>query len=141
MGRRAVEQGYVGERVAARLKEMRTNRGWSLADVERHMDGAGRSIPRSGISKIESGERRVDVDDLAAFCQVFDVLPSALLGSPDATSPLDSALRLLRADDQAFDRDSVLAEVNRLHMLSMEASAVEYRLLKRLSEAGIDVRS
>jgi len=135
MGRRAVEQGPVGERASTMIRQLRASRGWSLADLERRLDEAGRPILRSGLSKIESGERRVDVDDLAAFCQVFGVEPSELLGLPTSDSPFARAMRMIYGELDELDLEAAMAEVKRLHMLSTEASHVEFLLLRRLTEA------
>src|SRR3954454_23683106 len=52
----------------------------SLTQLSEAMtDIAGRPILASGLGKIESGERRVDVDDLVALAVALDVSPVRLL--------------------------------------------------------------
>lgn len=51
----------------------------SLQDLERLLIERGRRISVSGLSKIENGDRRVDVDDLVALAVAMDVSPLALL--------------------------------------------------------------
>jgi transcriptional regulator with XRE-family HTH domain len=46
-----------------------------LADLP----AVGRRITISGLSKIENGDRRIDVDDLMAIAVALDVSPAALL--------------------------------------------------------------
>ncbi|SJN37283.1 Phage protein [Microbacterium esteraromaticum] len=48
----------------------------------RLMTEAGRKMSPSGISKIENGDRRVDVDDLTALAYIFRTTPAALLTPP-----------------------------------------------------------
>jgi hypothetical protein len=43
------------------------------------MDELGQPVPASGITRIEKGDRRVDVDDLIAFALALNVSPNALL--------------------------------------------------------------
>lgn len=48
----------------------------------KRMTDAGRKIAPSGISKIENGDRRVDVDDLTALAYVLSTTPATLLTPP-----------------------------------------------------------
>jgi transcriptional regulator with XRE-family HTH domain len=50
--------------------------------LSRRLDEAGRPIPALGLRRIENGERRVDVDDLAALAFALGVNPNALLFPP-----------------------------------------------------------
>jgi hypothetical protein len=43
----------------------------------------GRPIVPSGLSKIELGNRRVDVDDLTALAAALDTIPNDLLYEPE----------------------------------------------------------
>lgn len=133
MGRQAVERGEVGDRVAASIREMRLARGWSLTDLSRHLELAGRPILKSGLSKIESGERRVDVDDLAAFCQVFVAKPEALMGSlGEDAYPFETALRLSKASPDDLDAQEVRDHIRHLQTWVGEASLLQYQLLQLL---------
>jgi transcriptional regulator with XRE-family HTH domain len=51
----------------------------STYDVSERLGQLGRLIHPSGITKIENGSRKVDVDDLAALASVFEVSPADLL--------------------------------------------------------------
>jgi transcriptional regulator with XRE-family HTH domain len=91
MGTRPVEQGETGRHVAAEIRRLRTKYRWTLREVSAALEDAGRPLLPSGISKIEDGERRVDVDDLVAFAQVFGVSPHELLGwTPPASAPAEA---------------------------------------------------
>jgi len=79
MGTRKVERGPVSERVAENVRRIRTEGRLTLDDVARAMGDLGRPIHKSGLSKIESGERRVDADDLVALALALGVNASALL--------------------------------------------------------------
>lgn len=56
--------------------------GWSFARLSRELARTGRDIPSLGLSRIESGDRRVDVDDLTALAITFEVSPISLLMPP-----------------------------------------------------------
>lgn len=47
----------------------------------------GRAMSPSALSKIENGDRRVDVDDLTVFAYILQTTPAALLASPEGASP------------------------------------------------------
>jgi transcriptional regulator with XRE-family HTH domain len=54
----------------------------SLQAVSERLAELGRPILPSGLSKIEQGDRRVDVDDLVALAAALETVPSALLVEP-----------------------------------------------------------
>lgn len=47
----------------------------------------GRAMSPSALSKIENGDRRVDVDDLAVFAYILGTTPTALLTPAESASP------------------------------------------------------
>lgn len=53
--------------------------GLGFAQLSRELGNAGRDIPPLGLGRIESGERRVDVDELTALAAAFGVSPATLL--------------------------------------------------------------
>lgn len=72
--------------MAANISRIRKSRQISLKQLESHLAKLGRRISLSGLSKIENGDRKVDVDDLFAIALTLDVSPIALLlpqGAPD----------------------------------------------------------
>lgn len=78
-GPAATQVEATGEHVRANLIRLRKARGLTTYQLAKLMKDAGRPIPQSGISRIESGARRVDVDDLTALAAVLRVSPAALL--------------------------------------------------------------
>ncbi|CAO5185825.1 hypothetical protein FAIPA1_50137 [Frankia sp. AiPs1] len=71
--------GPSGERAARRIGELRRGLGLTLADLESRLGELGRPILVSSLSKIENGQRRVDVDDLLALALALDASPNAIL--------------------------------------------------------------
>lgn len=67
------------QRVAHNVAELRSLRGLSLRDLSVRLRQLGRPILPSGLFKVESGERRVDTDDLVALAVALDVTPTRLL--------------------------------------------------------------
>ena len=55
-----------------------------VRELSRHRAELGRPILASGITKIEQGTRRIDVDDLVALALALGVSPNRLLLDPDA---------------------------------------------------------
>jgi 8-oxo-dGTP pyrophosphatase MutT (NUDIX family)/transcriptional regulator with XRE-family HTH domain len=77
--KRRVPLGPIGRYVFANLKDLREARGLGYKQLAERLEQLGRPIPTLGLSRIESGERRVDADDLVALAVALDVNPSALL--------------------------------------------------------------
>lgn len=76
---RGNDVGATGETVAANISRVRKGQQISLQELETRLVALGRRISFSGLSKIERGERRVDVDDLMAIAVALDVSPLGLL--------------------------------------------------------------
>jgi transcriptional regulator with XRE-family HTH domain len=68
--------------VAANILAQRKSRGWTVRVMSEKLAQAGRPLLASGVTKIELGSRRVDVDDLVAFSAAFGVDPASMLARP-----------------------------------------------------------
>lgn len=90
MGTRRVEQGDVGHIVAGEIKQRREARQLSLRELSDRLAALGRPILPSGLSKIESGARRVDVDDLVAIADALGTVPGVLLVGANRDDVRDS---------------------------------------------------
>jgi len=75
----------VAARTAVNVRELRKQRGLGLAEVAALMADLGRPLSLNGLSRVERGQRRIDVDDLVALALVLDVSPVRLLLTPDAS--------------------------------------------------------
>ena len=71
--------GPTGETVRANVERLRDDQNLGYAKLASILKGVGREIPELGLRRIESGDRRVDVDDLLALAVAFGVSPVALL--------------------------------------------------------------
>lgn len=60
--------------VGRRILDARSRRGWSQARLARRV-----SLDQSMIARIETGDRRVTVDDLVELAEALGVTPAALL--------------------------------------------------------------
>lgn len=99
--------GNTNAHVATNLRRARQSAGLDLRELASRIQRAGRAISHSAISKIENGERRVDVDDLVVFAYVLDTTPAALLTPPD-DAPVPTGLpdgRYLDEEIWAWMRD------------------------------------
>lgn len=74
-----METGSPGEYVAQNVRRLRARRGMTVRDLSARLGEIGRPVLPSGITKIEQGQRRVDVDDLVALALALGVNPNALL--------------------------------------------------------------
>jgi transcriptional regulator with XRE-family HTH domain len=81
---RGNEPAAASRRVADNIRLVRTSQRMTQADLSQRMTDAGRPIPVASVGKIESGLRKLDIDDLATFADVLGVSVGALFG----TNPL-----------------------------------------------------
>lgn len=83
--------------LAARVAAEREKRGWTYEGLAVRMGQAGCPINQSGLYKIEKGEprRRITVDELVAFSEVFQVPVDQLLLPPDLALSREAAVLLI----------------------------------------------
>ena len=90
----------------ARLKEAREYRGFSQEEVARHL-----GLPRSAISLIESGSRRVGALELRRLAKLYQTTMESLTGHDQEGQEVPEPVRMVAraaADLSAADRDEVL---------------------------------
>jgi transcriptional regulator with XRE-family HTH domain len=93
--------GPTGNTVRDNVLRYRTRMNLGYADLARRLEALGRPIPVLGLSRIERGERRVDVDDLLALAVALGVSPTSLL-LPD-TAAADETVSATGIDGTADD--------------------------------------
>ncbi|WP_078612098.1 MULTISPECIES: helix-turn-helix domain-containing protein [Streptomyces] len=81
-GRKAIIVGTTGDQVRANLLRLRTVRRLSTRALADSCKRLGRYIPPTGITRIEKGERRVDVDDLLVLAEALQVPYAQLIEPP-----------------------------------------------------------
>lgn len=74
-----IQLGPIGRYVISNLEYLRNARRLTYRELSERLSRLGRPIPTLGLSRIEKGDRRVDVDDLVALAVALGVNPSALL--------------------------------------------------------------
>jgi transcriptional regulator with XRE-family HTH domain len=103
MGTRKIEQGEIGRNVQAQVHHWREQKRLSIRQLSDRLGQVGRPILPTGISKIESGARRVDVDDLVALAIALEVNPLRLLKPVPAVPEDLSEEDLSKAAEAAWD--------------------------------------
>lgn len=71
--------GPTGLTAAANIKRLREEQRLTYVELSHTLSELGRPIPTLGLSRIESGQRRVDADDLMAIASALGVAPNILL--------------------------------------------------------------
>ena len=99
--RKTNDVGPTGQTVAGNLARLRGQRGLSTYRLSELLADLGRPIAPSAISRIESGHRKLDVDDLIAFAVALRVSPTGLLLPP--TSEATDTVSITAAGDYAAD--------------------------------------
>ena len=82
-----------GDVIARRSQQIRTDKGWSLRELSRRLDGVGHRLDASSILKLERGERRITVDDWFALAEALEVPPSDLIVRDGEKSDYATELR------------------------------------------------
>lgn len=72
--------GPIGQHVARRVAEIRAEQRLTYKELSERIAAAGRHIPVLALSRIESLERRVDADDLAAIAAALGFSTASLMG-------------------------------------------------------------
>lgn len=73
----------IGDSFAERLREVRERKRWRQEDLAHRLNELGYALDRVAISKIESKQRSVKIDELMAIAFALDVSPNHLLTSYD----------------------------------------------------------
>ncbi|WP_433212499.1 helix-turn-helix domain-containing protein [Dactylosporangium sp. CS-047395] len=79
MGTVEVLRGAVAERVRHNIKQIRQDRKLTGAQLAELLGALGRPMQPTAVNKIETGARRVDVDDVVAFALALNTTPNRLL--------------------------------------------------------------
>lgn len=72
-------RGPTAETVAANVTRIRESQNLNYTQLSERLVNVGRPISAVGVRRIESGERRVDADDLVALAAALGVSPITLL--------------------------------------------------------------
>jgi transcriptional regulator with XRE-family HTH domain len=81
--------------VGARTHALRTTRGWSIREMERQTEAAGKPVHYQTIGRIERNRSHeqpavaVIVDDLIALAAAFGLNPQDLLAAPNCFACMD----------------------------------------------------
>lgn len=129
MAARAIQIGAAGEHAAAEVARHRQRRGWEQAYLAQLVTDGGRPMSASVLGKIESGGRRIDVDDLAALAAALGVTPSALLpGDAAAIDPYEAAAEPGPVRAQVLDDIAALGDLEVLDPTAPTLAAIAVRL-------------
>ena len=96
----------VEKHLARRIHDERTARGWKLEGLASRVTAAGCPMGLTTIHMIESGNRRITVDELVAFAEVFERDPGELLWPMNAeVSALFKRHETLQRERDEKDRE------------------------------------
>lgn len=113
MAEKRIEPGPLANQVARSISRIREDRRITYAELSERLAAAGRTIPVLGLSRIERGDRRIDLDDLVAIANALRVPPIWLLFPlgrdepdvevlPGVRVPAEAALAWFTGDAEAF---------------------------------------
>lgn len=78
--------------IALRIRALRRERGWSLADVERISKGTLKAVV---LGSYERGDRSLSISRAIEIARIFSIPLQHLLGAPDKSAVASSCPRLL----------------------------------------------
>jgi transcriptional regulator with XRE-family HTH domain len=130
MAARAIQIGEAGESVAAAIAAHRQRRGWDQRHLAEQVSKAGRPMSASVLGKIESGARRVDVDDLVVLAAALDVPPAQLLPGNDAavSDPFEAAAEPGAVRARVIEDLETLGDLEALDPTAPTLAAIAVRL-------------
>ncbi|MFJ8842950.1 helix-turn-helix domain-containing protein [Streptomyces cyaneofuscatus] len=135
MASRTYRAGAAAEHTARTVAAEREARGWEQRELAERLTQAGRPMTQPIVSRIESGTRRVDVDDLTALAAVFGVSPAVLLPAAEADET-DAPRRRRRRRNEPGPVELALADdiENLGDLIGMEPThaAVAHRLARQM---------
>ena len=79
---------------AARLKEVRTGKGWTQQQLADQLGELGRTLDRAAIARIEAGDRQVSIDELIEISAALGTTPVHMIVPISGDQPLHVAPRL-----------------------------------------------
>ncbi|OSZ58676.1 hypothetical protein OQI_20435 [Streptomyces pharetrae CZA14] len=133
MAARAIQIGEAGGSVAAAIATYRQRRGWDQAYLAERVSDAGRPMSTSVLGKIESGARRVDVDDLVAVAAALEVSPSALLpGGEERADPFEEAAAPGQVRARVLEDIAALGDLEALDTTAPTLAAIAVRLAQEI---------
>lgn len=97
MSSNPIKPGPTTETVRRNIRRLRRARDLTLVQLGQRLADAGRPMLDTVVSKVERGERRIDVDDLAAFAAVLGVTAAQLLEPDGVCSVCHSAPKPMTA--------------------------------------------
>jgi len=131
MAARAIQIGEAGEHLAAAIATHRQRRGWDQRHLAEQVTAAGRPMSASVLGKVESGTRRVDVDDLVALAAALDVPPARLLPGEDtavSADPFEEAAAPGQVRARVLDDLATLGDLEALDATAPTLAAIAVRL-------------
>ncbi|MBK3625929.1 helix-turn-helix transcriptional regulator [Streptomyces sp. MBT49] len=130
MAARAIQIGEAGEHLAAAIAAQRQRRGWDQRYLAEQVTAAGRTMSTSVLGKVESGARRVDVDDLVAIAAALGVPPQQLLpGDHDAVpDPFEAASAPGQVKARVLEDIAALGDLEALDITAPTLAAIAVRL-------------
>lgn len=81
-----------------RVRELRTAREWTQAELAERMTAAGVQMQQTTVAKIEGGRRRTTVLEVATLADLFEVNPSTFLDGHEMGGPGPASVDALVAD-------------------------------------------
>lgn len=117
----------ISGRVGHNVREIRQRKGLTQVQLCELLEAEGLSIRDNSLSRLESGLRGVDVDDLFALARALDVQPVELLADPELAKEADL---MSSVDEWEYRRVRLASELLQAVKHLMAAQLKVYRALQ-----------
>lgn len=129
-----MENRTIAKNVGDNVRRLRLAREWGLAQLSAYLTDVGHPMSVPVISKMELGERGVDVDDLVGLARALAVPPAQLLVEPTVAGREKIAAVLALLEEAEFEAGGAL-------LRHREAEDAWKGAQMRVAEALVAVRS
>lgn len=115
-----------------RIRQLRTERGWSQEETARRMRSYGYDYHQTTVAKIEAGQRPFRVRELVDFAALFGMPPEHLIQQP-AAGELEQEIRQVRQDrDEAAVREQHAREAVAACEATLASAQEQYARTQRI---------
>jgi len=105
MASKSIEMGAAGNGVKDAIRALRIDRRMTLTDMTEALKSTDRPLSKATLSQLETGMRRIDIDDLFAIAKALKVDPRELLrDAVEGEKPAEMVYDVLADIEHSIDR-------------------------------------
>ncbi|MEV6907991.1 helix-turn-helix transcriptional regulator [Amycolatopsis sp. NPDC051071] len=123
------------EVLSSKIRQLRTDRGWSQEDLANHLERVGFKMHQTTIAKLESGKRPIRASEVFALSYVFRIPMEALWSLPTPGEPAPLSKMREEFDELSSELREAETELRIANMRIRELQEHKHYLAWRMNEA------